>query len=195
MSSRKSNMYGCAVLLVFGFTAHAASSQAVKPALKPIAIPFDAQTVIKFVDKIKGIVGVCQAKANINDSLNRQLYQSAYSAAISKIEYERAASGLEIGEVDKFMAREEAQKSLPRADEKDSAGECKSKAKEGMDQEVKNLVTQFSSAGLGNQVKGFMAAWYTALESVGTERFKDHQIRMESLAEELKLEAIMRSGK
>ena len=167
-----------------------------KSSSKSASPQFDAQVANKVVDHIKEIVGVCQTKAEISESLRQMTYQAAYGAALAEIRYERSGKGLEVSGVDRMKAEEEAQKRLRRAPgEKDIVGECKQEAKEGMDQEVKALISQFSSVGLANEAKGFVASWYAALQSVGTDRFKEHQIRMESLSEMLKLEATMRDGK
>lgn len=156
---------------------------------------FDAQTANRLVDQVSELVAVCQSKAQMKDSLDQLLFQTAYEAELARVRLERPSSGLVTG-TDRMMAQEVAAKQVQDTyKDGNPVSECKKMAKTGMDQGAKKLVAEFSHVGLGNQAKSFVSSWYATLQSVGTERYKEHLIRMQSNAETLKLESTMRGAK
>ncbi len=157
---------------------------------------FNSKNVDGLVEQIKSIVNACQNKAAQSEAMRQMSYQSEYELALARARYKNAESGIRLTGMDYMLAQEAAEKSI-EADVKEanaSITKCKETAKSGMDQEVKNLVSMFSSKGLSKEIKDFVAAWYTALQSVGTQRFKEQQVRMDTMAESLKLEAALRTG-
>jgi hypothetical protein len=179
-------------LIAFSLNLAVAHAQAEKRAYSSL----NGKSVDGLVEQIKSIVNACQNKAAQSEAMRQMSYQSAYELALARARYKNAESGIGLTGMDYMLAQEAAEKSV-EADVKEanaSVTKCKETAKSGMDQEVKNLVSVFSSKGLNKEIKDFVGAWYTALQSVGTPRFKEQQVRMDSMAESLKLEAALRTG-
>ena len=157
---------------------------------------FSAKVADGLIEQIRSIVNSCQEKAVQTEAMRQISYQSRYELELSKTRLERAEAGIRLMDIDYVLARDKASKSV-EADAKqadESIAKCKETAKLGMDQEVKNLVSTFSAQGMSKEIKSFVAAWYTSLQSVGTDRFKEQQARMDGMAENLKLEIALRGN-
>lgn len=158
----------------------------------------NVQTADGLIEQIQSIVNSCQNKAIQIADMRETSYQSKYELELARrrLENVNAGGSGRLMDIDYMFARDEASKSV-EANTKaanESIFKCKETAKSGMDQEVKNLVSMFSSRGMSKEIKSFVAAWYTSLQSVGTEQFKEQKARMDSMAENLKLEVALRSN-